>query len=945
MSLSLEQFVQQLTDSSLIVADELAAFLRDNPAADAEQFARALVKRKVLTAYQAQQAYAGKAKSLVLGNYVILDKLGQGGMGMVLKAQHRRMKRTVALKILSPNLTKTKEIVARFHREVQAAARLEHPNIVAAHDADEANGTHFLVLQYVDGEDLSKIVKTRGPLSVEQAVACILQAARGLEYAHKRGIIHRDIKPANLLMDADGLVKILDMGLARIEGDAGVQAELTQTGAVMGTVDYMAPEQARNTKTADARSDIYSLGISLWYLLVARPAYNGQTLTERLLAHQSDPIPSLCAARNDVPAQLDAVFQKMVAKRGIDRYQTMTEVITALEDALRIEVAAPPNLAVASTDDSKFSEFLAGLASTDVGSPEAAPHKATVPTGVVTEATAEFQRTRASTGSEAATEPQLAASWGIKRVVQDGGRSSKPLWHNRRAQIGAGIVAAMLLVGVIAATSTNKDRTKATGGVSSGPQALGVTKAGQSAVKVPAAPPLVWAAEAASQGPQLGPFALEFDGVDDYVDIPSFEYDGTYPLTVDVLVRINRLGTSPHETLFQTRRTVDGLPLLDLFLSFDRNQTAVRVARRNGDGDEILNWFAPWPQADTQAVHVAGIWDGDVPQLYLNGVLQETILKPTSRQGAPNSPTKTSLGAILRAPDHPQPLAYPFAGTFHGARFSRVVRYASNFAPLLRFDKDEHTLALYHFDEGAGDILTDSSGNNHHGKIIGAKWVNAVPTAAPLSFLVARNGLYFDGFNDHVLVPTWKYAGDHPLTVETWVTPEMLSRKGGIVSTSELSGFNLGVQEDNCLSFAFHAGSNYAFVLGPPLESHTNRRLHVAGVFDHQQVRLYLDGDEVSSVPAPGAHTPSTMPLVIGGNPAVDGTVWWRYAGLIDAVRISRTGRYAEKFTPSERWAPDADTLALYQFDEGAGDVLKDSSGNNHHGTIVGAKWVTPSTP
>ena len=299
------------------------------------------MKQNKLTAYQAQQVYAGKAKSLVLGNYVVLDKLGQGGMGMVLKAEHRRMDRTVALKVLSPSVMQSPEAVKRFQREVKAAAKLEHPNIVIAHDADEADGTHFLVMQYVDGQDLSAIVRSKGVLSVRQAVDCVLQAARGLEYAHQRGVIHRDIKPSNLLVTKDGAVRILDMGLARIEGEVGELAELTSTGAVMGTVDYMAPEQALSTRQADARSDVYSLGMTLWYLLAGRPAYEGDTLMARLLAHRDAPLPSLDDVRPDAPRSLSDVFQKMVAKRAEDRYQSMAEVIIALEGSLQGWGSAP----------------------------------------------------------------------------------------------------------------------------------------------------------------------------------------------------------------------------------------------------------------------------------------------------------------------------------------------------------------------------------------------------------------------------------------------------------------------------------------------------------------------------------------------------------------------------------------------------------------------------
>jgi hypothetical protein len=185
-------------------------------------------------------------------------------------------------------------------------------------------------MEYVEGSDLSALVKKHGPLSVGKAVNYMLQAARGLEFAHKKGVIHRDVKPGNLLLDTEGTVKILDMGLARLssDGNAATQAELTGTGAALGTVDYMAPEQAVSTKHADARADIYGLGCSLHYLLTGKATYDGDTLMAKLLAHRETPIPSLGA---DVPEQVQAIFEKMVAKTVEDRYQTMTEVVVALE--------------------------------------------------------------------------------------------------------------------------------------------------------------------------------------------------------------------------------------------------------------------------------------------------------------------------------------------------------------------------------------------------------------------------------------------------------------------------------------------------------------------------------------------------------------------------------------------------------------------------------------
>jgi serine/threonine protein kinase len=302
-----------------------------------------LDEKELLTRWQVDRltkSSASAPESLVLGDYVLLDPLGKGGMGVVYRARHRRMDRLVALKTLTDRATGSDDSVQRFQREVRAAARLSHPNIVAAYDAGEHNGTHYLVMELVDGIDLGRLVRQSGPLNASRAVDYVRQAAVGFACAHAQGIIHRDIKPQNLLVDRKQHVRILDMGLARLNpinpaanpaSPVGDQTELTQSGVIMGTVDFMSPEQATNTRNANERSDIYSLGCTLYFLLTGRAMFDGETCMERLLAHHQDSRPSLVTSVAKIPPELEAVFARMTARQPADRYASMDEVVEALE--------------------------------------------------------------------------------------------------------------------------------------------------------------------------------------------------------------------------------------------------------------------------------------------------------------------------------------------------------------------------------------------------------------------------------------------------------------------------------------------------------------------------------------------------------------------------------------------------------------------------------------
>jgi serine/threonine-protein kinase len=335
--ISREEFVKRLSDSELLSRNDLQAVQGGIGDAagmvDARALASSLIENCQLTSFQAEALLDGRLSQLFIGNYTILSRLGTGGMGTVYKARHRRMNRVVAIKMLWRDPSGHSDRPQRFQREVETIAQLSHPNIVIAHDAGESDAGLYLVMEYVDGCDLGSEVALRGPLAVADAVDCMIQAARGLACAHGHGIVHRDVKPANLLRDTAGVVKVADLGLARLShSDANpVNASLTLAGSILGTADYIAPEQALDSADVDHRVDIYGLGCTLFFLLTGRPMYSARSLASLLLKHRDAPIPSIDRARADVPAELEEIYQRMVAKQPEDRFATMADVIRAVE--------------------------------------------------------------------------------------------------------------------------------------------------------------------------------------------------------------------------------------------------------------------------------------------------------------------------------------------------------------------------------------------------------------------------------------------------------------------------------------------------------------------------------------------------------------------------------------------------------------------------------------
>ncbi|NLX99332.1 MAG: protein kinase [Rhodopirellula sp.] len=268
-----------------------------------------------------------------LGDYELLKKLGQGGMGTVYKARHKKLKRIVALKVLPKDRLRNAEAVARFEREMEAVGRLDHPHIVRATDAREIGGVHFLVMEYVEGFDLAQIVGRCGALSIADACEVIRQAALGLQCSHENGLVHRDVKPSNLMLTTAGEVKVLDLGLAQIQQSEGMSGDVTGIGRIMGTPDYISPEQASDSHSVDIRTDIYSLGCSLYHLLAGHPPFTGpkyDSPMKRVTAHIYEEIPPIEFVRKDVPKPVAALIARMLAKDVQTRPQTPSAVVDAL---------------------------------------------------------------------------------------------------------------------------------------------------------------------------------------------------------------------------------------------------------------------------------------------------------------------------------------------------------------------------------------------------------------------------------------------------------------------------------------------------------------------------------------------------------------------------------------------------------------------------------------
>ncbi len=360
-----EHLLAALQRSALLGPEELAEARRELAplCGDAPDLAARLVEVGWLTAYQAQHLLAGEWGELVLGPHQILDKLGEGGVCRVCMAWDTSAGQLVAVKILHTPLAVGNDAGASFRAEAATLAGLAHPNIIKSLGGGEDDGRHYYAMELVEGMDLEKFVQLVGPLPVAHACDYMRQAAQGLQAAHQAGLVHRDIKPANLFLANPPLppaaagprrtppepaVKVIDWGLARSPRDAR-EAHGGANGQLLGTADYMAPEQIKDSSLVDIRADIYSLGCTLYFLLAGHPPFPGTSVMQKILQHQEAPPPSLKHARPDVPDELDGLVQRMLAKRPEDRPQIPLLLVTPLRKIAHACAGKPAAVATGDT--------------------------------------------------------------------------------------------------------------------------------------------------------------------------------------------------------------------------------------------------------------------------------------------------------------------------------------------------------------------------------------------------------------------------------------------------------------------------------------------------------------------------------------------------------------------------------------------------------------------
>lgn len=591
-----------------------------------------------------------------IGDYQLREELGRGGMGRVFKGVHRLMGRVVAIKVLHPSISRQSAAQRRFEREVRAVASLTHANIVAALDAREDNGILYLVSEYVDGIDLSRAIRRKGPLKPRVAVSYVLQAAQGLKYAHEQGLVHRDIKPGNLLVDRKGVVKILDLGLARwrsLDDSTEREASLTRTEHIIGTVNYMSPEQARAPQSVDGRSDIYSLGCTLYFLLTGKPPYSGTGPIDTLLAHANDPVPAIQI--DGVPPELERLMSQMLAKNPNERPADMRALIAGLKSIQEILKDPDSTRATALYGNTAFESPLFP--------PVLLP--ASPPNGKKT--------------------PRSE-----KRI---------PFLMGKRMTVAAFIVAGMLTV-LAAALLVNALKPQLVS-KESFEQNSSLEQPGRMIPDGAKSSPGFAEEQSSSAGsapsedaeprnqPSVAETGVRFNGISSYLQADEFDVPFTGPAMIEAIA------TAGWQRGPANLVTWSGPQLIALFRSSDQ---VWGIAVYEGERSRLVTTETPLPVG--KETLIAGSWDGRQLRLFVDG--REVATKPTEYALGPG-PLGLFVGGI------PEQFLPPHQGTRYFAGSIRAVRVSQGELPAPARNLEELMVAT---DTTVALLATDSSSPN-----------------------------------------------------------------------------------------------------------------------------------------------------------------------------------------------------------------------------------------
>ena len=680
-----------------------------------------------------------------LGKYRILKILGHGGMGVVFLGEDSTLGRKVAIKAMLPHLAQRRSSQQRFLREAKAAAALEHDNIVPIFNVDEDRGAPFIVMPLLKGQSLAERLKSGAPLALADVLHIARETAQGLDAAHRAGLIHRDIKPANIWLEAspgrpagDSRVKILDFGLARLSSD---DSGLTQEGTIIGTPAYMAPEQG-NAGAVDARTDLFSFGVVLYRLCTGKLPFHGKDTVSTIVAVATTVPAAPASINHELPPELSELVMKLLGKDRNSRIASaamVIEVIQALETKLAAKQLAE--------DKTETVNVAPSGVSGQVTPPSPVRSRALRPVALIVLGLA------AVCALVAGTIIYLQTDNGTVRIEINDPKIKVAVAGEEITFAGADTKEIRLKPGKHGISITRDDFTFDTTTfelkrgetitlkidwfpegklqVVQGDRVIGAKITG--AKGGPQPPPPTPAATG-------GRFALHFNGKDSGVEVPSLRYDGSHPITIEAWARADSFPKQPDSKqiagwngVFELSVFATGLWALGFEPGPDPKKNPRTVA---ADG--------PLSTKDWQRLrHVAGVWDGKIVRVFVDG--RQESEKALAAIRNPNSPgllvDHFAIGCqILIGFGRKRAREGFFDGIITEIRISRVARYDRDFLPAKRFESDADTLALYHGDEGSGNLLKDSSGNGHHGKIVGAKWVKAdgTPLALELPVVVSE---------------------------------------------------------------------------------------------------------------------------------------------------------------------------------------------------------------